>query len=461
MNDEHAQPEQLWDPSAELAVLGGMFIDADAAVRMLDEITEADFHRQAHRKLFAAMVRLIERGEVIDGVTLQADLQAREELAEAGGLELIGSLYDAVPTAANIAYHAQIVRDHAHRRALKRTLEVALSTVLRPEGLPVAEVQERVEKAVMDVGDGLRTTNGLVWVKTILWPEFDAIEKAQNGEAPAERFGTGLHDVDWKLNGGAERGDMVLVAGRPSMGKSSLAVGNIAAHLVIEKKRRVAFFTLETKKEKLLRRLLQSEARVNMQRAFKANGLRDDEYARLATAAGYLNTAPLFIDDTAGATASYMRASLRRMVSDGGPLDAVVVDYLGKMRPSGGVERTRNEIVGEISAELKDIAMDFNCVMFALSQLSRAVEARPDKRPMMSDLRDSGSLEQDADLILFLFRPEYYFGPTDKGGNSLEGKAEVMIGKCRDGETGSVQVVYEKEFTRFANAYPRIAGATA
>jgi replicative DNA helicase len=167
-----------------------------------------------------------------------------------------------------------------------------------------------------------------------------------------------------------------------------------------------------------------------------------------------INPAPLFIDDTAGATAGHIRACLRRLVNESGPVDAVVVDYLGKMRAPGSA--SRNEEVGQISSDLKNVAMDFNCVVFALSQLSRAVEQRPDKRPMMSDLRDSGSLEQDADGILFLFRPEYYFGVTDKNGNSLEGRAEVIIGKWRDGETGSVPVAYEKEYTRFENLGPRL-----
>lgn len=451
--------EPLWDATAELAVLGGMFIDADAAVRMLDELQAEDFYREAHRRLFASMVRLIESGTVIDAVTMQADLNERGELADAGGLGLLGQLYDAVPDAANIGDWAQIVRDHAHRRALKRELEAALQTVLRPQGLSVVEVQESVEKGVQDVGNGLRThAGGLVWVKNILWPEFEAIEAAQNGSAPPERFGTGLVDLDAKCSGGAERGDLVLVAGRPSMGKSSIAVGNIVAHNAIDRKKLTALFSLETKQRKVLRRLLGSEARVNMQKAFRPNGLADHEYAQLATAAGNINTAPLFIDDTAGATASHIRAALRRLVSDRGPVDVVVVDYLGKMRaPVGRTDRTRNDIVGEISAELKDIAMDFNCVVFALSQLSRAVEQRPDKRPMMSDLRDSGSLEQDADGILLLYRPEYYHGPTDKQGNSLEGRAEILVGKWRDGETGTVVVRYEKEITRFSDAYPRIA----
>lgn len=453
--------DPMWDASAEMAVLGGMFIDAGAAGQMLEELVEADFYRAANRKVFAAMVRLMERGEVIDGVTLQADLRAVGDFDGAGGLEMVSALYDAVPVATNIEYWAQIVRDHAHRRALATALAAGLKTVQHPEGQTVTEVQEAVERGVMAVGDNLRTSSGLVWVKTILWPQFDEIEKAQSGKAPPERFGVGLADVDQKTFGGAERGDLILVAGRPSMGKSSLAVGNIISHLAVEKRKRVALFTPETKKEKVLRRLMAAEGRVNMQRAFRPNGLDESDYARLADAAGRINTAPLFIDDTAGVTSAHMRAALRRLVHDGGPIDAVVVDYLGKMRgrPGSG-DMSRNELVGEFSGDLKDIAMDFNCVMFALSQLSRAVEQRTDKRPMMSDLRDSGSLEQDADGILFLYRPEYYFGATDSKGNSLEGKAEVIIGKWRDGETGGVQVLYEKEYTRFIDAYPRaFAGA--
>lgn len=448
---------QMWSPEAELAVLGGMFIDADAAQRMADELSPLDFYRPQHRCLFAAMVRLIGRGEVIDGVTLHAELTGAGDLEKAGGMALISGLYDAVPSAANIEYHAGILRDHAHRRELKKSLEASLATVLHPEGRSVPELQELVERDVMRVGDGLRSTAGLVSVKPLLMAEFEAIEAMMDGKA-GDTIGTGLIDLDRKTTG-SERGDLVLVAARPSMGKSSLAVGNIIAHNAIGQNRRVALFSLETKRHRVVRRLLASEARVDMQKAKRRGQLDEHDLVRLSSAAAAINTAPLFVDDTAGATCQHLRASLRRLVNEGGPVDVVVVDFLGKMRVPGA--NSRNEEVGQISAELKDVAMDFDCVVFALSQLNRAVEQRPDKKPMMSDLRDSGSLEQDADGVLLLFRPEYYFGATDKKGNSLEGKAEVIVGKWRDGETGTVHVVYEKEFTKFSDAYPRAYGVAS
>lgn len=450
---EPANFEPLCSREAELAVLGGMFIDGEAAQRMADELTTGDFGVERCRPVFAAMTRLVARGDVIDFVTLSAELG--EHLEKVGGHVLLDELYAAVPSAANIDYWADIIRSHAHRRALKRSLEASLGTVLRPEGRSIADVQELVEREVMRVGDSLRSHDGLVPVKGLLMAEFEAIEKMVSDDPTAvDTIGTGLKDLDEKTTG-AERGDLILVAARPSMGKSSLAVGNIIVHNALRQHRRTALFSLETKKPKVVRRLLAAEARVDMQKAKRRRALDDLDYAHLSEAASAINTAPLFIDDTPGATCGHARAALRRLVNEHGPIDVVVFDYLQKMRAAAG-KTNRNEEVGEISGELKDLAMEFNCVVFALSQLNRAVEQRPDKRPIMSDLRDSGSLEQDADGILMLYRPEYYFGTQDKKGNNIEGKAEVIIGKWRDGETGSVWVTYAKEYTRFENAaYPR------
>jgi replicative DNA helicase len=258
---------------------------------------------------------------------------------------------------------------------------------------------------------------------------------------------TGFADLD-ELTAGFQKSDLVIVAARPSMGKTAFTL-NIAQHAAITAQKAVAFFSLEMSKESLVQRMLTSEARVDASRV-RTGRLRDDDYPRLAQAAGLLNTAPIYIDDTPGISILEMRAKARRLKADRPDLALIIVDYLQLMTSSGRIENRQQE-VSEISRGLKALAKEVEVPVVALSQLSRAVESRPDKRPLMSDLRESGAIEQDADLIMFLYRPEYYFGPVDKDGNSLEGKAEVIIGKQRNGATGNVSLMFHKEFTRFEN----------
>src|SRR5690606_5905733 len=245
---------------------------------------------------------------------------------------------------------------------------------------------------------------------------------------------------------GFQTSALIIVAARPSMGKTSFTL-NVAQHAAISAHKSVAFFSLEMSKESLVQRMLTSEARVDASRV-RTGRLRDDDYPRLAQAAGLLNTAPIYVDDTPAISILEMRAKARRLKADRPDLALVVVDYLQLMQGNGRTENRQQE-VSEVSRGLKSLAKELDTPVVALSQLSRAVESRPDKRPMMSDLRESGALEQDADLIMFLYRPEYYHGPTDKDGNSLEGRAELIIGKQRSGATGTVQLMFHKEFTRF------------
>jgi replicative DNA helicase len=281
----------------------------------------------------------------------------------------------------------------------------------------------------------------------------EQIERLSQSGSAITGVPTGFADLD-VMTAGFQPSDLIIVAGRPSMGKTAFTL-NIAQHAAISAQKSVAFFSLEMSKESLVQRKLTSEARVDASRV--RNGrLRDDEYPRLAQAAGLLNTAPIYVDDTPAISVLEMRAKARRLKADRPDLAMIIVDYLQLMQGNGRTENRQQE-VSEVSRGLKSLAKELDTPVVALSQLSRAVESRPDKRPMMSDLRESGALEQDADLIMFLYRPEYYHGPTDKDGNSLEGRAELIIGKQRNGATGSVQLMFHKEFTRFESYSARDA----
>ncbi len=433
---------------AEVSVLGGMLIDRDAVARAAEVVDESMFYREANRRLFRSMIRLFERGDVIDVITVSEELKKTEELDSAGGLGYIGELLDAVPTAANIEYHAKIVRE----KALLRRLIDAASSIIREafdQGeRPVEEVLDRAEQKVFQVAQS-HDREGFVWIKEILWPTFEHIERLQESSSGITGVPSGFKDLD-RMTTGLQKGDLCIVAARPSMGKTSWVL-NVAQTAAIEHTVPVAVFSLEMSKEQLVQRLLCSEGRVDAQK-LRRGKLSPDEYQRLATAAGHLNTAPLWIDDSAGSTVLEMRAKARRLKSDlksdGKDLGMIVIDYLQLM--SGG-SRSENRVqeVSEISRGLKALAKELEVPVIALSQLSRAPEQRPDKRPQLSDLRESGSIEQDADLVMFLFRPEYYFGPVDKDGNSIEGKSELIIGKQRNGPTGVVNLYFHKAYTRF------------
>jgi len=438
-----------YSAEAELAVLGGMFIDGDALTRAVEIVDDTMFYREGNRRAFRAMVRVFERGDVVDAVTLQEELRVADDLDAVGGVAFLAALFDAVPTAANIEYHCRIVRE----KALLRRLIEAATTIIQDTYAQQGDVEDLLDQAENRIFQIAQTTDrkGFVWIKEILWPTFEKIEQLQANQSSVTGVPTGFGDLD-ELTAGFQNGDLVIVAARPSMGKTAFTL-NIAQHAAISAKKPVAFFSLEMSKESLVQRVLCAEARVDASR-LRRGRLMDDEYARLATAAGYLNTAPIYIDDTPGISVLEMRAKARRLKSDRQDLSLIIVDYLQLMVGKGKIENRQQE-VSEISRGLKALAKELEVPVVALSQLSRAVEQRPDKRPMMSDLRESGAIEQDADLIMFLYRPEYYFGPTDKEGNSIEGKAELIVSKQRNGATGTVNLTFLKEFTRFESFSPR------
>jgi replicative DNA helicase len=441
-----------YSAEAEMAVLGGMLIDSDALSRAIEIVDDTMFYREGNRRTFRSMVRIFERGDVIDAVTLAEELRNAGDLEAVGGMAFLASLLDAVPTAANIEYHARIVREKA---VLRRLIEAATG-IIQETYASQSEVEDLLDHAEQKIFEVAQTHDrkGFVWIKEILWPTFERIEALQANQSAVTGVPTGFADLD-ELTAGFQPSDLIIVAARPSMGKTAFTL-NIAQHAAITAKQPVAFFSLEMSKEQLVQRVLCAEARVDASR-LRRGRLMDDEYARLATAAGYLNTAPIYIDDTPGISVLEMRAKARRLKSDRPDLSMVIVDYLQLMVGKGRTENRQQE-VSEISRGLKALAKELDVPVVALSQLSRAVEQRPDKRPMMSDLRESGAIEQDADVIMFLYRPEYYYGPVDKDGNSLEGRAEVIIGKQRNGATGKIDLMFMKEFTRFESFTKRDDG---
>ena len=444
--DPYADRLPPWSEDAEQAVLSAMLIDQDAVLRAVEHVNDSMFYAERHRRIFRAMVSIAEKGGVVDPLTLSDELQRRGELEGSGGKEYIGFLVDAVPTAANIEYHAAIVRE---KGILRRLIEVSTAIVKDAFEAKVTarELLDEAESKIFQVSQA-QTKDGFTRIKELLWPTMERIEALQASGEAVTGVASGFKDLD-EMTSGFQPSDLIIVAARPSMGKTAFTL-NIAQHAAIEHRVPVAFFSLEMSKESLVQRMLTSEARIDAQRLRKGM-LRDDDFPRLARAAGILGQAPVWIDDTPGSTILEMRSKARRLKADQG-VGMVIVDYLQLMQGPAGSE-SRQQEVSQISRGLKALAKELNVPVVALSQLSRAPEQRTgdNKRPQLSDLRESGAIEQDADLIMFLFRQEFYDGPTDKDGNSLEGKAEVIVGKQRNGPIGSVNLFFHKQYTRFEN----------
>jgi replicative DNA helicase len=431
-------------PEAEISVLGGMLIDTDAVAKAIEIVDDTMFYREANRRVFRGIGRLFQRGQVVDPVTLGEELKKTDELDGVGGMAYIAELLDAVPTAANIEYHARIIRE----RALLRNLIQASSEIIRDSyetgERTVEEILDEAEQRIFQVAQQ-HERGGFVWIKKILYPTFEKIEQLQAAKGGITGVPTGLYDLD-ELTGGFQKGDLVIVAARPSMGKTAFVTG-VALHAAISSRLPVALFSLEMSKEQLVQRMLCSEALVDLGRLLRGR-LSDDDYVQLAQAAAHLNTAPIWIDDSGTLNVLEMRAKSRRLKADQPQLGMIIVDYIQLMTSAGRAENRVQE-VSAISRGLKALAKELGVPILALSQLSRAPEQRTDHRPQLSDLRESGSIEQDADLVMFLYRPEYYLAPVEAQEKGLQGKAELIIGKQRNGPTGVVDLYFRKECTRF------------
>jgi len=431
---------------AETAVLGGMLIDREAVSRAVEHLGEAMFYREANRRLYRAMVRLYERGDVIDVITVSEELKKTGEMDVAGGFDYLGALVDAVPTAANVEYHARIVRDKALLRRLVESASQIIRDVYDQGERQVEELLDQAEARIFQVAES-HQREGFVWIKEILWSTFEHIERLQASDSGITGVPTGFPDLD-RMTTGLQRGDLCIVAARPSMGKTSWVL-NVAANAAIANNIPVALFSLEMSSEQLVQRLLCAEGRIDAQR-LRRGKLSQEEHQRLAASAGHLNTAPIWIDDQPGSNVLEIRAKARRLQSElrsnEKDLGLVVIDYMQLMSGTTRAE-SRVQEVSQISRGLKALARELEVPIVALSQLSRGPEQRTDKRPMLSDLRESGSIEQDADLVMFLYRPEYYAPPEKK--EELEGKAELIVGKQRNGPTGSIELYFQKAYTRF------------
>src|SRR5688500_18018139 len=416
--DPFRDRQPAYSEDAEQAVLSAMLMDQDAIVTAAEMVDDSMFNAERHRRIFRSMVAITERGSVVDPLTLSEELSRKGELEAAGGKDCIGYLVDAVPTAANVEYHAEIVREKAVLRQLIQVSTQIVHDAFSGQST-AAELLDQAEAKIFHVSQQ-RKPDGFMRIKELLWPTMERIEALQRGGKTITGVASGFDDLD-EMTSGFQAADLVIVAARPSMGKTAFCL-NVAQHAAIEDHVPVAFFSLEMSKESLVQRMLTSEARVDSQR-LRRGLLRDDEFPMLARAAGILSSAPVWIDDSPGITLLEMRSKARRLKADSG-IGMLIVDYLQLMQGPSNAE-SRQQEVSQISRGLKALAKELNIPVVALSQLSRAPEQRTgDHRPQLSDLRESGAIEQDADLIMFLFRQEMYEGPVDKD--------EIGRASCRE-----------------------------
>ncbi len=433
---------------AEQAVLGGLMLEASAWDQVADAVTEEDFYRPDHRLIFTAIGELAGNGRPCDVVTVSEQLERIGKLEQAGGLAYLSSLARDTPTAANVRAYADIVRERSLLRQLIRAgTEIAAAVFNSNKGETARELVDAAEQRVFAIAEaGARGRQGAVAVKTLLPQVIDQIDEWHSNPDALRGLPTGFADFD-KMTGGLRPGDLVIVAGRPSMGKSTLAV-NMAEYAAVHPSTRasVAIFSLEMPSEQVITRMLASVGGVPLAN-LRSGRISDDDWVRITSATNQLSEAKIFVDETPALTPTELRARARRIKREHG-LDLILVDYLQLMQVPGTKENRATEI-GEISRGLKVLAKELSVPVIALSQLNRAVEQRENKKPVMSDLRESGSIEQDADMILLIYREEVYDKNTTK-----KGVAEIDLVKHRNGEIGTFLLTFQGQYTRFANYAP-------
>lgn len=424
---------------AEQSVIGAMIMDKDAIVTASEIVAEEDFYSKPCGTLFEAMVELNNEGKPVDFVTLQDKLREKDIPPEVSSPEYIRDLITAVPTSANIKYYANIVAEKAMlRRLIKLNEEIANACYVGKESLET--ILEDTEKRVFNLIQR-RNTEGFVPIRQVVMNAMDQIEKASKNKGSVTGIATGFMDLDYRT-AGMQPSDLVLIAARPSMGKTAFML-NIAQHVAFKMNQTVAIFSLEMSKEQLVNRLFSLESKVDAQR-LRTGNLSDSDWEKLIESAGVIGKSNLIIDDTPGITIGEMRSKCRKYKLEY-DLKMIVIDYLQLMSGSGKNDSRQQEI-SDISRSLKALARELGVPVIALSQLSRAVEQRPDHRPMLSDLRESGAIEQDADVVMFIYRDEYYNKDTDR-----KGIAEIIVAKQRNGPIGTVELVWLPEYTKFAN----------
>jgi len=434
---------------AEQSLLGALLIDNQAFDRVADTVAGEDFYRDDHRRIWRHIARLVEASRPADVVTVAESIEASEDKDKTGGTAYLAALAQNTPSALNVRRYAELVRERSVQRRLAQVATEIAETALSPTGKDVDQLLDEAESKIFQIAEsGARKDQGLIGISPVLAKVFERIDHLHSQENPSDITGvpSGFVDLD-RLTAGLQPGDLVIVAGRPSMGKTSFAL-NIAEHVALHPSVSlpVAIFSMEMSASQLAMRMLSSMAKVDQTR-LRTGRLTDEEWSRLTDEIARLNEARIHVDETAALNALELRARARRMKREYGKLGLVVVDYLQLMSASAHGENRATEI-SEISRSLKALAKELDVPVIALSQLSRAVEQRNDRRPLMSDLRESGAIEQDADVILFIYREEVY--APDK--EEAKGRAEAIIGKQRNGPIGTVHLTFLGRYTRFANS---------
>ena len=426
---------------AEQSVVGAMLMDKDAITTAGEIISGDDFYQASYGVIFDSMIELFNEGKPVDLITLQERLKEKDVPAEIASLEFVRDLVTAVPTSANVKYYAQIVADKSLMRKMIKLNESSENMCYAGKE-PVESIMEQTEKSMFQLLQR-RTTGDYVPIKQVVLNALDKIEKASKSKGTVTGIPTGFIDLDYKLSG-FQPSDFILIAARPSMGKTAFVL-NIAQYMAFKKNKAVAIFSLEMSKEQLVNRLFSLESQVDAQ-SLRTGNMKDSDWEKLIEGAGIIGQSKLIIDDTPGISISELRSKCRKYKLEHG-LDIIIIDYLQLMTGSvGRSSESRQQEVSDISRQLKGLARELNVPVVSLSQLSRAVESRPDKRPMLSDLRESGAIEQDADVVMFIYRDEYYNKDSE-----FKKQAEIIIAKQRNGPVGTVNLAWLGEYTKFAN----------
>lgn len=440
MNESMMDRVPPHNSEAEQSVIGAVFLEPQALITASEIVIADDFYHIAHQKIFQTMLNLSDQGKAIDLVTVTEELSAKKELEDIGGLSYITELASAVPTAANIAHYAKIVEEKAIlRRLIRVASKIADDGYTREDEVEVLLAE--AEKKMLEVSNR-KNAGDFKHVKDVLVQTFDNIEQLQSRDGDVTGIPTGFRDLD-KMTAGFQRNDLIIVAARPSVGKTAFAL-NVAQSVAVKARENVAIFSLEMGADQLVMRMLCAEGNIDAQR-LRTGALETEDWSKLTMAMGSLSNSGIYIDDSPGVRMTDIRAKCRRLAKESG-LGMILIDYLQLILGSGKPGENRQQEVSEISRSLKGLARELKVPVIALSQLSRGVEQRQDKRPMMSDLRESGSIEQDADIVAFLYRDDYY----DKESESKD-IIEIIIAKQRNGPTGTVSLAFRKEYNKFLN----------
>ncbi|WP_018754185.1 replicative DNA helicase [Paenibacillus terrigena] len=437
LNFNRLQPQNL---EAEQAVLGAILLQPEALITVMERVREEDFYDPRHQFIFESMIQLGEENQPVDLITLTAKLQDKQQLEDIGNVTYLMKLANAVPTAANVDYYAQIIEEKSMLRRLIRTATQIVNDGYA-SGDEVSDLLSDAERKILEISNR-RSGSGFIAIKDVLMEVFENVENLSINKGGTTGIPSGFTDLD-KMTAGFQRNDLIIVAARPSVGKTAFAL-NVAQNVGVRAKETVAIFSLEMSAAQLVQRIVCAESNVDATR-MRTGNLENDDWEKLTMAIGALAEANIFIDDTPGITVADIRAKCRRLKKEHG-LGMIMIDYLQLIHGRGKAGENRQQEVSEISRTLKMIARELEVPVIALSQLSRGVEQRQDKRPMMSDLRESGSIEQDADIVAFLYRDDYYNQDSEK-----KNIIEIIIAKQRNGPVGTVELVFLKNFNKFVN----------